>query len=239
MIYIGALSAYVAIYHGDGSVNISHSGIECGQGVNTKAAQIAAYVLNIQLEMVNVRASNSETNPNSAFTAAMAASDSVCLATKKACEIILQRLKPIRDRLPENASWKVIVEAAHHKFVDLTAKYTFTPSESKPYKIYGKTFSFLFWKLFFIFLVTFYVFHQSQNMVIFVGCACAEIEWDVLTGNLQILRADVIEDTGRSMSPLVDIGQVEGSFIMGLGFWLTEKYIYDRQTGKQIQFVLC
>lgn len=136
--YIGALSAYVAIYRGDGSVNISHSGIECGQGINTKAAQIAAYILNVPLEMVNVRAYNSEINPNSMFTAAMAASDSVCLATKKACEIILQRLKPIRDRLPENASWKVIIEAAHHKFVDLTAKYTFTPNDSKPYKVYGR-----------------------------------------------------------------------------------------------------
>lgn len=136
--YIGALSAYVAIYYGDGTVNISHSGIECGQGINTKASQIAAYTLDIPLEMVNVRASNSETNPNSMPTAALAASDSICLATKRACEIILQRLKPIRDRLPENASWQTIVEAAQHKFVDLTAKYTFTPNDSKPYKIYGR-----------------------------------------------------------------------------------------------------
>lgn len=65
-----------------------------------------------------------------------------------------------------------------------------------------------------------------------IGCACAEVEWDALTGNLQIRRVDVIEDTGRSMSPLVDVGQVEGSFIMGIGFWLTEKYVYDQRTGK-------
>lgn len=135
--YVGGLSSYVAIYHGDGTVNISHSGIECGQGINTKAAQIAAYVLRIPMEMVNVRPSNSEINPNSTFTAAMAATDSICLATKRCCEILLQRLKPIRDRLPENASWKVIIEAAHHKFVDLTAKYTFIPSDSKAYKVYG------------------------------------------------------------------------------------------------------
>lgn len=141
--YFGALSAYIAIYHGDGTVNISHSATECGQGVNTKASQIAAYTLDIPLEMVNVRASNSETNPNGFATAGLAASDSICLATKRACEIILQRLKPIRDRLPENASWQAIIEAAHHKFVDLTAKYTFTPNDSKPYKIYGRFVFFL------------------------------------------------------------------------------------------------
>lgn len=136
-LHLGPLSSYVAIYHGDGTVNISHSGIECGQGVNTKAAQMAAYVLNIPMDMVNVRPSNSEINPNSFFMAAMLASDTICLATKRCCEILLQRLKPVRDRLPENATWQVIIEAAHHKFVDLTAKYTFIPSDTKDYTIYG------------------------------------------------------------------------------------------------------
>lgn len=200
IIYIGSFPSYVAIYYGDGSVIVSHGGIECGQGINTKAAQIAAFTLGIPIELVTVKASNNEISPNAIFTAAGVGSDSVCLATKKACEIILQRLKPIRDRLPPNAKWQEIVEAAHSKFVDLTAKYTFIPSDNKSYAVYG--------------------------------CACAEVEWDALTGNLQIHRVDVIEDTGRSMSPLIDVGQVEGSFIMGLGYWLTEKYIYDRRTGK-------
>lgn len=198
--YFGAFPSYVAIYYGDGSVIVSHGGIECGQGINTKAAQMAAFTLGIPLELVTVKATNTETSPNSFFTAANVTSDSVCLATKRSCEILLERLKPIRDRLPPNAKWKDIVEAAHHKFVDLTAKYTFVPSDNRPYFVYA--------------------------------CACAEIEWDALTGNLQILRVDLIEDTGRSMSPLVDVGQVEGSFIMGLGYWLTEKYVYDRRTGK-------
>lgn len=200
--YIGAIPSYVAVYYGDGSVIISHGGIEMGQGINTKAAQIAAHAFGISLELISVKANNNETSANSFFSAANVASDSVCWATKKACEIILQRLKPIRDRLPENATWQEIVEAAHHKFVDLTAKYTFIPSDNKPYFVYG--------------------------------CACCEVEWDALTGNLQIQRVDIIEDVGRSMSPLVDVGQVEGAFIMGIGYWLTEKYVYDRLTGKLI-----
>lgn len=67
-----------------------------------------------------------------------------------------------------------------------------------------------------------------------IGCACAELEIDVLTGNWQILRVDIVEDTGKSISPLVDIGQIEGAFVMGLGYWLTEKLDYDRQTGELI-----
>ena len=198
--YIGGFSSYVAIYHGDATVIVSHGGVELGQGINTKAAQIAAFALNIPLEMVQVKANNNETAPNNLYTAATVASDSVCLATKKACEMLLKRIKPIRDRMPENAKWQEIIEACHQNFVDLTARYTFIPSDSKNYFVYG--------------------------------CACAEVEWDALTGNLQIQRVDLIEDTGRSMSPLIDVGQVEGAFIMSLGYWLTEKYVYDRQTGE-------
>lgn len=198
--YIGAFSSYVAIYHGDGTVIISHGGVEVGQGINTKAAQIAAFALNIPLQMVQVKATNSESGPNCIYTAATVGSDSVCLATKRACEILLKRIKPIRDRMPENAKWQEIIANCHQNFVDLTARYTFIPNDARNYFVYG--------------------------------CACAEIEWDALTGNLQIQRVDLIEDTGRSMSPLIDVGQVEGAFIMSLGYWLTEKYIYDRQTGE-------
>lgn len=199
IIYLGINSSYVAIYHGDGSVIISHGGIECGQGINTKVAQIAAFILQIPMALIQVRATNSEMGANVAYTAAGVASDSVCLATKNACEILLQRIKPIRDRLPRTATWQEIVTECHNKFIDLTAKYQFNPPDTNNYKVYG--------------------------------CCCAEIEWDALTGNLQILRVDLIEDTGRSMSPLVDVGQVEGAFVMGLGYWLNEKYVYDQRTG--------
>lgn len=53
----------------------------------------------------------------------------------------------------------------------------------------------------------------------------------MLTGDYKIVRSDIVEDAGESMSPLVDIGQIEGAYVMGLGWWLTEELIYDKSTG--------
>lgn len=72
---------------------------------------------------------------------------------------------------------------------------------------------------------------DMQNYKIY-GLALTEVEVDILTGNTLVKRVDILEDTGESLSPYIDIGQIEGAFIMCLGYWLTEQLVYNRQTGE-------
>ncbi|XP_065079602.1 xanthine dehydrogenase/oxidase-like [Ochlerotatus camptorhynchus] len=199
MCYLGALHALVSIYHGDGTVSIAHGGIEMGQGLNTKAAQVAAHVLGIPLEMIVIKPTNNLISPNAVCTQASYTSEAVGYAIKKACEILLTRIHPIREK-SEDASWKFIIEQAHRENIDLSATYMYKESELQPYIVWG--------------------------------LSCAEVEIDVLTGNLQITRVDILEDTGESLSPGIDVGQIEGAFVMGLGYFLTEKIIFDPTNGE-------
>ncbi|XP_058831229.1 uncharacterized protein LOC131689891 [Topomyia yanbarensis] len=196
--YIGQLNAIVSIYAGDGTVSVTHGGIEMGQGINTKVAQVTAYALGVALEKVSVKPSAVLTSPNAAVTGRSMASDAVCYAVKKACDILLDRMKPVRD-VNQNVSWEMIVKQSNARNIDLCAEGQYKAEDLKPYYIWG--------------------------------LSCAEIETDILTGNVQVIRVDILEDTGESMSPGIDVGQIEGAFVMGIGYYLTEALVYDNESG--------
>lgn len=175
--YFGNFNAIISIYHADGTVVVTHGGIEMGQGINTKAAQVCAYILGIPLEKVSVKPSKSFTSPNSMVTGGSIGSECVAFAIMKACEILNERLEPVKAKL-KNASWKEIVTQAHDDGINLQATYMFSSIRDnlKPYDVYA------------------------------VGIL--ELEVDILTGNHDILRVDILEDTGRSLSPEIDVAQV-------------------------------
>ncbi|KAM7449881.1 hypothetical protein ABFA07_002256 [Porites harrisoni] len=196
-------TALVSIFHADGTVAIAHGGIEIGQGINTKVAQVAAYKLNCPLEMIAIKPTAAFTNPNSGSTGGSITSELCCRTVMGCCDILNKVIDPVRKTMP-TATWPELIAKCYENGLDLSAKYmsrSTTPS-LVAYNIYGAT--------------------------------CTEVEIDVLTGEREILRTDILNDCGQSMNPELDIGQVEGAYMMGLGLWLTEKIIYDPQTGKNL-----
>lgn len=197
--FFGSFPAQVSIFHGDGTVCISHGGIEMGQGLNTKVAQVAARTLNVPMEFINFRPCDTMTAANAFCSGGSSTSDNIGMAVKRACEIILERIKPVREKMP-NASWPEITDACFLQRVDLTCLYFYDCQTATNYSVHG--------------------------------VSAAEVEIDVLTGNIFMKRVDILEDVGASISPLMDVGQIEGAFIMGMGFWFNENLVFDSKSGE-------
>ncbi|XP_041042508.1 xanthine dehydrogenase-like isoform X2 [Carcharodon carcharias] len=194
----------VSIFASDGSVIVSQGGIESGQGLDTKVAQVCAYALGIPVDFISIKPTTTINSPNSGATGGSITSELNCLGVKNCCEILRKRMKPVKDKLPPGTSWKDLVAACFKDKVNLTAQYWVWPDpqprDAPQYNSYGVT--------------------------------VAEAEIDVLTGENQISQVDILFDCGESMNPDIDIGQVEGAFVMGMGYWLLEKMIYDPKTGE-------
>merc|ERR1712142_858907 len=196
------MNCMISVFGGDGSVSVSHNGIEMGQGINTKVAQCVAFELGIDVSMVKVKPATNLTNPNGAITGGSAGTETNCVAAIKACEMLKERLSDTRSKLGEDATWPEIIKAANAADVDLCVHYMFEGKKDN----YG---GYSVW-----------------------GVAITEVEVDILTGEMFIVRADITEDAGLSTSPLVDIGQIEGAFTMGLGLWTSEEIKFDQVTGE-------
>ncbi|KAH9494783.1 hypothetical protein Btru_020594 [Bulinus truncatus] len=118
----------VIIYHADGSVAIAHGAIDMGQGIDTKAIQTCAYKLGIPVDKIKVVKKSTTINANSHFTGGSVCSELICLSVIKSCEVLLQRLAPIKEKLT-NPTWEELVASAYAGGVNLTAQYW--PSESE------------------------------------------------------------------------------------------------------------
>lgn len=198
----------VSIYEHDGTVAVTHGGIEMGQGINTKVAQVAAHALGIPIEKVIIKASDTTVGANSTVTGGSFGTDICCHGTKVACEALRERIDAIKGEelkkdLKKEMSWEQLIKICHLRDVDLCERY-WTAGKEHP-----------------------------QRYDIWAAC-CLEVEIDVLTGQYLLRRADIVEDCGKSMNPFVDIGQVEGAFIMGVGLYTSELVKFDVETGVKL-----
>lgn len=88
--YFGSIPVFVAIYHADGTVVVTHGGIECGQGINTKAAQVAAYALGIPYEMISIKRMDNVVGANAGATGGSMTSEVICHVCRCNYFVIIQ-----------------------------------------------------------------------------------------------------------------------------------------------------
>ncbi|CAG9815391.1 unnamed protein product, partial [Phaedon cochleariae] len=196
--------ALVLIYL-DGSVLLSHGGVEMGQGLHTKMVQVASRALGIPVERIHISDTATDKVPNTSPTAASAGSDLNGMAVMEACEILKERLKPYKERNP-GGTWDDWVRSAYFDRVSLAA----TGFHKTPDLGYN-------WATGEGNLFNYYTY----------GAACSEVEVDTLTGDHRVLRTDIVMDLGESLNPAIDIGQIEGGFMQGYGLFVLEELVHS------------
>ena len=215
--------ALVHVYQ-DGSVHLNHGGTEMGQGLFQKVAQIAAEEFGIGLERVRITATSTDKVPNTSPTAASAGTDLNGMAVQIACREIKARLAQFaaatwnvseemvefRDDQVfignESISFGELAKRAYGARIHLSAAGFYRTPKLHWDRAKGKGRPFLYYA------------H---------GAACSEVIVDVTTGEMKVERVDILHDVGRSLNPAIDIGQIEGGFVQGMGWLTTEEVVYD------------
>ncbi len=213
----------------DGSVAVSTGAVEMGQGVNTKMAQVAAKVFGLPIEQIKVHTTNTLRIANTSPTAASAAADLNGKATQIACETIRERLIEVAIPLVEaetaeavtlndgfvyrngektSLSWQTLVMEAHLKRVNL--------SEHSHYATPGIGFDWATAKG-----------HPFAYHV--YGMAIVGVTVDCLRGRYEVDYVKCCHDFGTSMNTAVDLGQIEGGIVQGLGWVTMEEVVYDEK----------
>jgi xanthine dehydrogenase large subunit len=219
--------ALVHVY-ADGTMLVNHGGTEMGQGLNTKVAQVVAHELGVSFETVRATATDTTQVANTSATAASTGADLNGKAAQDAARQIRERLAAFAAQRHGGAASDVrfandtchvnghaipfpeLARAAYEERVQLWSDgFYATPGlHWDRVKLQGRPFFYFAY-----------------------GAAVSEVVVDTLTGEWKLLRADVLHDVGRSLNPAVDIGQVEGAFIQGMGWLTMEELVWHPKTG--------
>jgi xanthine dehydrogenase/oxidase len=263
-------TAVVTVYSGDGSILIHQGSVDMGQGVKTKVEQVAAYILNVPMSLINIEGPNTAITPNPTSTGGSTGTAYNGEAVKQTCELMRARLTEFGYRMlsekgndwckqngidfwnyaekgwqaeidpppPGKAKmiWQNLIQLAYSERVSLVASFNakitggttpmpnmeYKPKQDQPqipgvdndYDQYMKKDQ-----------------EISGEIDSFTGftysAACSVVEVDILTGEVKILSSDIVFDMGWSLNPAIDIGQVEGAFVQGVGYLLTEDLVFE------------
>ena len=225
--HLNQAGALVHVYK-DGTVHLNHGGTEMGQGLFIKVAQVAADELGITVDRIRINASDTSKVPNASATAASSGSDLNGKAAQIACA-------KIRGRLTEFATRHFDVSEAQIAFGQnqVTAgktKLSFEELVQLAWFDRVKLFATGFYKT----PKIHYDRASFSGMPFFYfayGAAASEVVVDTLTGEYRVTRVDILHDCGDSLNPAMDIGQVEGGFIQGVG-WLTSEELCWNEAGE-------
>jgi xanthine dehydrogenase large subunit len=208
----------------DGSVQVNHGGTEMGQGLYIKVAQVVAEVFGIALDDVRITATTTEKVPNTSPTAASSGSDLNGMAAQRAAETIKARLidhlaakwNVARSKITfakgevragtKRMTFAALAKGAHGARISLSSTGFYATPKLHWDRATGKGRPFFYFAY---------------------GAACAEVLIDTLTGEMKVLRADLLHDVGKSLNPAIDLGQIEGAFVQGMGWLTTEELVFS------------
>ena len=219
--------ALVHVYT-DGSVLVNHGGTEMGQGLNTKVAQVVAHELGLELERVRCSATDTSKVANTSATAASTGSDLNGKAAQDAARQIRERLAAVVAKEHGIDAATVCFEGGRVRaagvdldFVELVGRAYVARVQLWSDGFYATPG--LHWDRATLTGRPFYYFAY--------GAAVSEVIIDTLSGEWKLLRADLLHDAGKSLNPAIDIGQVEGAFIQGMGWLTSEELVWHPKTG--------
>lgn len=219
--------ALVHVYN-DGSIQLNHGGTEMGQGLNTKIAQVVADAFQVDFERIKITKTTTEKVPNTSATAASSGTDLNGMAALNAVEKIKERLilfaaekwsvapelvtfHPNEVHIDKKImSFNSLIKEAYMGRVQLSATGFYKTPKIHWDRVKGRGSPFYYFAY---------------------GAACSEVLIDTLTGEYRVERTDILHDVGRSLNPALDVGQIEGAFIQGMG-WLTSEELWWDNDGQ-------
>jgi len=229
--HLNQAGALVHIYT-DGSIQVNHGGTEMGQGLHTKIGQIAANEFGLDLDMIEVTATRTDKVPNTSPTAASSGTDINGKAVQNACITLKTRLAKcyaeslgLGERVDEvvftdqhavlgkhSITFPELVQQAYFARVSLSSTGFYKTPKLQYNRDTGEGRPFFYFAY---------------------GVSMSEVSIDTLTGEYTVDEVNVIHDVGSSLNPAIDIGQIEGAFIQGMG-WLTTEDLKWNESGKLI-----